>query len=72
MAHERIKIHIDDQTGRQIAAPEDARNGGSRQLQDEAARAWLAANPDKAMESKEVRKPEDKAVEKPQTKGRSS
>lgn len=78
MSSERLRVHIDDRTGRQLASPDDAESGGSHQLQGKEAEQWLAQNPDKRLrppaeppDSKEAEKPEDKAVGKPQTKAKS-
>lgn len=62
------KIHIDDVTGNQIAHPNDATNGGSRMLEGEQADKWLKENPDKRLDSKEVRQAPNKSAAKADTK----
>lgn len=76
MADELFRVYIDDATGNQIASPADARNGGSRQLQGEDAKRWLAENPDRVLvtkdpATKEADKAEDKAAAKAENKAKS-
>jgi hypothetical protein len=60
-------IYIEDGTGRQLAAPEDSRTGGSIVLKGNDASRWREANPDKVL-AKEAAKTEDKAVAGPAKK----
>lgn len=72
---ERPTVYVDDVTGRQLARPEDATNGGAKILRDDDARRWLKDNPDLAMkeEAKAEPKSEEKEVEKPaENKARSA
>lgn len=63
------RIYIDDVTGRQIASPDDATNGGSFSLKGDDADRWLKANPDRALRiAKAEEKSEDKEAPKAQNK----
>lgn len=67
-----MRIWVDDVTGRQLASPEDATNGGSRQLQGVDALKWLDANPAKALTAtKEAPKAANKAMPKSENKAKS-
>lgn len=66
VSNERVRVYIDDASGKQIASPNDATNGGSRQLQGDEAKRWLKENPDLALKS--TARPEDKAADKPEDK----
>lgn len=67
-----MRIWVDDVTGKQLASPDDATNGGSRQLRDADAQRWLAENPSRALqEAKEAAKPANKALPKSENKAKS-
>lgn len=70
MPAERKTIYIDDVTGRQIASPADARNGGSRTLRDADAERWLRDNPDLVLGEKQTASAEEKAQEPTANKAR--
>lgn len=68
------RIYIDDATGKQIASPEDATNGGSVSLKGDDAKAWLKANAAKALpkadaEEKAAAKSENKEAPQARNKG---
>lgn len=66
-----MRIWVDDVTGNQLASPEDATNGGSRQIHGVDAQRWLDANPSKALqEAKEAPKAANKALPKSENKAK--
>lgn len=66
-----MRIWVDDVTGRQLARPDDATNGGSRQLHGSDAERWMAANPGLTLQAKEAAKPANKALPKSENKSKS-
>lgn len=71
MAETNERIHIDDRTGKRIASPDDATNGGSYSLKGKEMRDWLEAHPDQRelaepkTEGKAVEQGANKAVKAP-------